>query len=375
MFKKMSLRFRLTLMTAFLITVCCVGLTLVLNFSANRLANSIDAVLTTPAQDGEVGTFPMIPLAPSREVQEAKQGYRIESVLYMVFATMIGSALTYFIVGCALKPVKRLNRQVKTRTINNLSEHLEVPPTKDEIAQLTVSFNELTDQLHENFEIEQRFSANVAHELRTPLTVLQTKIDVFYKKEQHTLEEYEFLMTSVKKQTTKLRELIKSLLDMTNMEDMTKQEVSLDYLFLDIFEELSYLAEQKKVTMSLQCHQKKMIGNTDLLYRAFYNLIENAMKYNIYGGTVQVEITSDNLTKIDILIKDSGIGIPSNLRKHVFEPFYQVNQSSSETGLGLGLAMVDNIIKKHEGTIHITDLETPGTCFKITFFHQNSKSQ
>ncbi len=376
MLKKLSLRWRLALITAILITVCCIGLTVVLNYSAYRLVDSIDAtVITTPTK--EIGDNPIVdkeisgmtPSVAAENLRQAKQGYRKESILYTIVAVLLGSVLTYYVSGKALRPVKALNEQVKNINVHNLSETLDVPATKDEIAELTQSFNEMTDKLNEAFLMQQRFSTSAAHELRTPLAVLQTKIDVFNKKEQHTIEEYDVLVATVQKQTGRLRGLVGNLLDMTNMDDYSEHQViALSDLFEDIFDELSQIAYDKNVTFSIQCDESNVYGNVDLLYRVFYNLVENAIKYNIQGGKVEVGINSNGQGKVIVTINDTGIGIPDDLKKRIFEPFYRVDKSRSREmgGVGLGLSIVDSIIKKHNGTITVSDNENGGNCFTVT---------
>lgn len=373
MFKKLSLRWRMTIMTALLLSACCIGLTLVLNHSTFQLANSIEAATTTPAIDPNSAITndvqPMMPLLPAEQTQQAIYYYQIESILFMIVAVLLGSSLTYYVSGHILEPVNKLNKQVKKLSVINLSETLDIPPANDEIAELTQSFNEMTDKLHEAFSMQQRFSSNAAHELRTPLTVLQTKIDVFHKKEQHTTQEYEALVSIVQKQTTRLRSLIKNLLDMTNMEDDIQQKVILYTLFEDILNELSVLAEERQVSLSIQCGNESIIGNPELLYRAFYNIVENAIKYNVVNGNVQVHIEKNTSDKFSIHISDTGIGIPDDSKKYIFTPFYRVEKSRSRAmgGAGLGLSIVDKIIQQHGGTISITDVEPQGTCFRIDF--------
>lgn len=370
---------RLTVMTVALLTVCCVGLTLTLNYSADRMATRIDATLVLPAQEiGEDGwvnessQFPSsnITSPVSSEVsQKARKDYRIESIIYMLFVIAGGGFLTYYISGKALKPLDTLSSQVKNINAHNLSETLPVPPTKDEIAELTVTFNEMTDKLDNAFMMQGRFSASAAHELRTPLAVLQTKVDVFKKKKDHTNEEYDALISVIEKQTHRLRGLVGNLLDMTNMDDDSEQSsICVKDIFEDMISELSHIAKDNNVTLSLDCDNSIVSGNTDLLYRAFYNLVENGIKYNIDGGG-KVEVIVNGLSKeqVSIKIKDTGIGIPEKNKQHIFEPFYRVDNSRSRQmgGAGLGLSIVDSIIKKHHGTITVTDNENVGTCFNV----------
>lgn len=375
MFSKISIQWRLTILSAIMLTICCVGLTVVLNLSAFRLADQIDATLiTTPAiqitqtQPSEQQMQDFVSITPSEETQEAKRGFSAQSIMYMLFVILGGSALSYYVTGKSLKPLELLNKQVKNITIHNLSNTLLVPPSRDEIADLTQSFNDMTDKLRDAFLTQRRFSASAAHELRTPLAILQTKIDVFRKKNKQTNEDYEALITIFEKQISRLRGLVGNLLDMTNMNDERERTwLSLRDMFEDIICELSCIAKRKNITLLSYCDDCTMFGNVDLLYRAFYNLVENAIKYNIVGGIVQIYAVNTRKEQVEIQICDSGIGIPDEMKKHIFEPFYRVDKSRSRElgGAGLGLSIVDSIITLHGGDITVSDNIDRGTCFKI----------
>lgn len=382
MIKKLSLRWRLTLIISVLLAVCCIGLTFILNFSAYRMAETIEATQMTPAktvgeeetivEEGIVGAegitgYP--PLDMNQDVNYAEVNFRMESILYAMIIILAGGGLTYYLSGKALKPLKHLNEQVKSINAHNLSSTLDVPPTKDEIAELTGSFNNMTDQLNAAFEMQQRFSASAAHELRTPLTVLQTKVDVFKKKNEHTRAEYHTLITVIEKQTSRLRGLVGNLLDMSNMDEIIQQNnITTEDLFEDIIFELSGIAKEKNVQLSLNGDNSVIHGNIDLLYRAFYNLVENGIKYNVNGGSVTIGVSGRSAEKILITVKDTGIGISEIDKKNIFEPFYRVDKSRSREmgGAGLGLSIIETIVKKHKGTITVSDNETGGTCFTVT---------
>ncbi|MEO4053766.1 HAMP domain-containing sensor histidine kinase [Solibacillus sp. CAU 1738] len=377
MFKKMPIRLRLTAMMVILLTICCVGLTIILNFSAGIMATRIDAAASLPAQvvgeDGNVIDNMQIPpnammLTPSVGAQKARTEFRFESVFYMLLIIVCGGVLTYYVSGKVLKPLDTLNNQIKNRTVHNLSETMDIPPTNDEIADLTHSFNEMTDKLNDAFIMQSRFSANAAHELRTPLAVLKTKVDVFKKKNVHSTEEYDALITIFEKQTQRLSELVYTLLDMTNMNDnFEKETICLKDIFEEIVSELSHVAEEKEVILYLDCDESVVDGNIDLLYRAFYNIVENGIKYNIDGGKVMILVNADK-NQITVEIKDTGMGIPDEEKKNIFEPFYRIDQSRSRElgGSGLGLSIVQSIINKHNGQITVTDNDNGGTCFNIT---------
>ncbi|MGE7021610.1 sensor histidine kinase [Solibacillus cecembensis] len=379
MFKKMPIRLRLTAMMVLLLTICCVGLTVILNFSAGIMATRIDAVAVMPAL--EVGEKPRVNsniqsppthammTTPSEGAQQAKTAFRLESVIYLLLIIVCGGALTYYVSGKVLKPLDTLNSQIKNRTVHNLAETMDIPPTNDEIAELTHSFNEMTDKLNDAFMMQSRFTANAAHELRTPLAVLKTKVDVFKKKHVHSTDEYDALITVFEKQIQRLSELVIALLEMTNMNDEFEHEpICLKDVLQEMISELTPIANEKDVQLYLDCDNSIVYGNPNLLYRTFYNLVENGINYNIAGGNVKIEVKSND-KQIIVAIKDTGIGIPDELKKTIFEPFYRVDTSRSrETGgVGLGLSIVQSILKKHNGMIAVTDNENGGTCFELTF--------
>lgn len=375
MLKRIPIRVRLTLLCVLLLTVCCVGLTVILNFSANKMADVIEATPVTPAFSVEEaaagntnnGTVMMAPPTPSEGSQVARKSFLYESILYMLVMVVVGAGLTYYLSGKALKPLQELSNQMKNRTVHNLLEDLEIPQTKDEIADLTYSFNEMSHKLDEAFSMQKRFSQSAAHELRTPLAVLKTKVEVFKKKKSHTLEEYDLLLDVVATHTNRLSDLVKDLLDLTNMDALEyNQTVTLKELLSDIEEELSMLAKEKNISLALNGTEHSVQGNESLLYRAFYNLVENAIKYNHENGSVDITLALEDEHTV-IAIEDTGTGIPQDMREMIFEPFFRVDKSRSRKmgGAGLGLSTVKSIIDKHHGEISVSENVKGGSIFRI----------
>ncbi|MEG0963630.1 MAG: HAMP domain-containing sensor histidine kinase [Lachnospiraceae bacterium] len=399
MFKNLSLRLRLTILSVLLLTGCCVVLTVILNFSANRMANVIEAVTVIPAQTPNLDEtqpdsslpqqtpaetflpkeivphriFPanMAPTVPAESSQIARNQFLQQSLFGMILVIMLGGLLTYYLSGKMLKPLKELSEQMKNRTVHNLSESLPVPKTHDELADLTLSFNEMSEKLEQAFTMQKRFSQSAAHELRTPLTVLKTKVDVFHKKQEHTPEEYAKLLAVITTHTNRLADLVKDLLSLTNMDALDCNDtISLKFMIAEIWSELSPLAKEKNISITITGSEELVFGNHSLLHRAFYNLMENAIKYNIDEGAIQVSIHTQEARKI-VTISDTGIGIPKQLQKLVFEPFYRVDKSRSRQmgGAGLGLSMVKAIVEKHQGTITVWNALGGGTVFELTLPH------
>ncbi|MEG0575881.1 MAG: HAMP domain-containing sensor histidine kinase [Anaerovoracaceae bacterium] len=377
MFNKISIRVRITLISVALLIVCCFGLTLLLNNSAGKIVNTIVAaseltdakpldnennVDTAPTEEG---TLIGPPVAAT-----AKESFRMDSLIYMLLMVVCGGALTYYVLGRALKPLKNLNEQVKSVHANNLSESIMVPTTKDEIADLTESFNDMMNKINHAFCLQQEFSASAAHELKTPLAVLQAKIDVFRLQKSHGNAEYEALISVFEKQIYRLRGLVANLLSMTQSEyEEEKSSICIKEIFADIFEELGTVANEKNVKLSMESDESIIKGNLDSIYRALYNLVENAIKYNINGGSVEVKVQKEQSGKVSVIVADTGIGIPEAEKNQVFEPFFRVDKSRSRElgGSGLGLTIVKRIIDNHGGKIEINNNQPNGTVFNIIF--------
>lgn len=375
MLKKVPIRLRLTILSMLLLAVCCVILTLILNFSANQMANTIEAAPVLPAaQMGEnnlpaefgSATMEMVPVQ-SANSRQARLQFLYQSIVYMAAVVLAGGGLTYYISGKALQPLYEFNRQMKNRTQHNLSERLPIPESHDEIADLTCSFNEMSCKLDEAFEAQKRFAQSAAHELRTPLTVLKTKVDVFGKKPAHTAEEYDMLLSVIAKHTNRLSELVIDLLELTNIDALDcSDRIEVKTMLHHISQELSDFTKAQNITITICGEEQTVCGSKSLLHRAFYNLIENAVKYNTPNGQIEMLVSNDESHTV-ITIADTGIGIPAELQKHIFEPFFRVDKSRSRQmgGAGLGLATVKSIIEKHGGEVTVSDNTGGGTVFKI----------
>lgn len=358
MLNKLSIRLKLTLLSTLLLTITCVGLTFALNISAFKFIDSVEqAQALTPFYPQN--SFPAIDLTtPSQATINARSGFRYESIFLMLGFILTGSALTYYVTGKVFKPLETLTQEVQNITIDNLQSSVSIPSTEDEIAKLSQSFNQMAGSLNESFETQKRFSVNAAHELRTPLTVLQTKLDVFKKNPEHSKEDYDALLETFNKQTTRLRNLIQDLLSMTQVDTQYEMhDIDLLVLMEDILEELGLTTR-----ISLVGDSRNIQGNYDLLFRAFSNLIENAIQYTKLNTPIEIEIASNYVS-----IKDDGDGIPSVEIPYLFEPFYRMDTAPllNQGGAGLGLSIVKAILQKHHATIELTSCESFKTCFKI----------
>lgn len=368
--KKLSLQMRLTGMSVFLLSICCIGLTFILNFNANNMADVIEATVVLPAVEvGSEESFSALStggaeLSPSVESQQARTDFFQTSIAYMLLVIAAGGGITWFMVGRALKPLKALSSRMKSCTANNLSQQIPVPQSRDEVAELTESFNQMSSKLDQAFAMQRRFAQSTAHELRTPLTVLRTKVDVFRKHAEHDQQDYDKLIEGVLVQTRRLSDLVQELLELTNLDGVTERErIPVYELLKQVTKDLSPLAETKQVNVFLKGSEEYTVGNRLLLGRVFFNLVENAIKYNRPNGSVCITLSPGPV----VGISDTGIGIPEEALELIFEPFYRVDKSRSRQmgGAGLGLATAKAIVEQHGGTIEASLIPEGGSCFTV----------
>lgn len=366
--KRITLQWRLTLMTAFLVAAACLLLSFSLNFSAILRMNELeDSIIRIRAEDDSATTFSMSisDLYPeiSDHIQESKDTFRMQSLGATLAVILLGSAVTYLLAGKALEPLHRFSSHMEEIEAQNLLTPMEVPDTEDEISRLTRSFNGMLLRLNQAFETQRQFSANAAHELRTPLAVIQTNLDVFQKRQCPTEKEYRETFDRLQEQTGRLSHLVEILLEMTELQTAGRTDpISLDALAEEVLCDLAPVAEKKGVTLSQSGEAAELIGNDTLLYRAVYNLVENAIKYNRPGGRVTIDIRQ--MEKMAVLVvSDTGIGIAPEDWEKIFDPFFRVDKSRSRAmgGAGLGLALVRDIARQHGGEVRIIRSEELGT--------------
>ena len=388
-----SLQLKLTLLLSLLMIVSCVLMYFFISHSAVSGMDGLqNYMIKVDPQDGDSPiTFNVDPKALfpqfEQEIQETKEAFLLRSVIATTIIILLSSVCTYFLTKKALTPLQKLTSEVSQIQAQNLSTQLEVPNSKDEIAQLTSSFNEMLARLDNAFSTQKQFSANAAHELRTPLAVLQTNLEVFEKKQEPEMVEYQQLFTMIKEQTARLSQLVGTLLDMTNLKSVPRTDhVSLEELVDEVFCDLDPVAEKAGISIhfddsssqdlytdvhtpdasALNNNILNITGSYVLLYRAVYNLVENAIKYNRPNGSVTVSVKEKNGQAM-ILVKDTGIGISPENQKKIFDPFFRVDKSRSRAmgGAGLGLALVDSIAREHGGSVKVLESNEKGSIIAL----------
>ena len=373
-----SLQLKLTLLLSLLMIISCVLMYFFISHSAVSGMDGLqNYMIKVDPQDGDSPiTFNVDPKALfpqfEQEIQETKEDFLLRSVIATTIIILLSSVCTYFLTKKTLTPLQKLTSEVSQIQAQNLSTQLAVPNSKDEIAQLTSSFNEMLARLDNAFSTQKQFSANAAHELRTPLAVLQTNLEVFEKKQEPKIVEYRQLFTMIKEQTARLSQLVGTLLDMTNLKSVPRtDQVALEELVDEVFCDLDPVAEKAGISIdfndsSNQDSHTDVTGSYVLLYRAVYNLVENAIKYNRPHGSVSVSVKQERGQAM-VLVTDTGIGISPENQKKIFDPFFRVDKSRSRAmgGAGLGLALVDSIAREHGGSVKVLESNEKGSIIAL----------
>lgn len=367
--KKISLQWRLTIMLAALMTVSCLLLNLLISRSAIMRIDEVERyVMEIEPANQEAVVIDVDNSKLLTQIHQAKDTFRIQSIVATVIIILLGGAFTHFLAGRALAPLRAFSSYMEKLQTENLSEQLKIPKTGDEIARLTCSFNKMLNRLHQAFETQRQFSANAAHELRTPLTVMQTKLDVLQKRKEPTPEEYKETAAMLSEQINQLSDLVSVLLEMTEMQTVQRtDEIALSALVEEVLCDLTQIADNKGVKLIQENGEATIVGNDPLIYRAVYNLVENAIKYNRPNGTVTVGIKAESDSAI-LYVKDTGTGIQPENWENIFKPFVREDKSRSRAmgGAGLGLALVRDIAGQHGGSVRIVQSSETGTEVVLT---------
>lgn len=379
--KRMSLQWRLTCITTLCIAVICGCLTMFVYKNGVHYIDSLqDAVESQGDEKGNKSDEIYISIPDDKwdefadefsvQVYNNKADYKRNSLIITVLLALLGGVVTYFISGHALRPIREFSDKIEEVQAQNLSDSRIEENNVKELNQLGISYNKMLERLSEAFEIQRQFTANAAHELRTPLALMQVQLDL-YNSASHPGNDADTLQTikMVTEQNDKLNRMVKTLLDMSELQTVGRDDkIILDAIVEEVLADFEPLAVEKNIKLIGKCEDATMIGSDILIYRLVYNLVENAIKYNHPLG--QVTVTAYQRNKhVYLSVEDTGSGIPKELRERVFEPFFRVDKSRSRElgGVGLGLALVREIVRVHDGSICIKSGKTGGTIFEVTF--------
>ena len=379
--KRMSLQWRLTCITTLCIAIICGCLTMFVYKNGVHYIDSLqNAVELQGDEKGNKSDEIYISIPDDKwdefadefsvQVYNNKADYKRNSLIITVLLALLGGVVTYFISGHALRPIREFSDKIEEVQAQNLSDSRIEENNVKELNQLGISYNKMLERLSDAFEIQRQFTANAAHELRTPLALMQVQLDL-YNSATHPGNDADTLQTikMVTEQNDKLNRMVKTLLDMSELQTVGRDDkIILDAIVEEVLADLEPLAVEKNIKLIGKCEDATMIGSDILIYRLVYNLVENAIKYNHPLG--QVTVTAYQRNKhVYLSVEDTGSGIPKELRERVFEPFFRVDKSRSRElgGVGLGLALVHEIVRVHDGSICIKSGKTGGTIFEVTF--------
>ena len=380
--KHLSLRWKLTLMTAFMVITACLAISFFISRSAilymDEIGNSAIAILpntdipTTTTDELQVVLNPKSVVADT--VKNTQIEFWIKSLAITLIITLTVSFLMYLIVGYALYPLRELTLKIEDIQAKNLKEPILSKSNSTEIERLTLAFNRLLLRLEETFATQRQFSANAAHELRTPLAVMSTKFEVFEKNKNPDEADYKEAIGMARSQTDRLSHVIDILLEMTELQSAPKSDsISLSEITEEVICDLVAVAEKKSISLVQDDGEARLTGSDTLVYRAIYNLIENAIKYNKEGGKVSVAITEDE-SFAKVIITDTGSGIAKEDWDRIFEPFFRVDKSRSRSmgGAGLGLALVKEIAVRHGGDVKVIESSNKGSSIELSLSKNNN---
>ena len=371
--KKLSLQWRITLMTALLICSTCMAMNWLIGCSGRHYMDSIGANLSTAIDpsEGAVEYFD-----PSREgldpnltivIYGAQNSFTATNWYITAAVTLLGGILAYFVSGRALRPLRTFVAQVEKVQPDNLADMKITEEVLPEFRQFSDSFNQMLERLDEGFTAQRQFTGNAAHELRTPLALMQAQVELFSAEHPDVLPETADFLRLLREQTERMTQMTRTLLEMCGLQAVPcTDHIELGPMIDEIFADLAPLAEKNNITLERD-GDGVMTGSDTLIYRLLFNLTENAIKYNRPGGSVRLSVTPES-EKLLIRVADTGRGIPEHFQRSVFQPFFRVDKSRSREygGVGLGLSLVWEIVKLHGGTVCVENSSEAGTTVAVS---------
>ena len=370
--KKLSLQWRITLMTAFLTCMTCVAMNLLLSYSGRHYMDSISSHITScgDTDNGEPDFFD-----PEREkldqeltiiIHGAQESFIATNWCITAAVTLLGGVLAYFLSGRALNPLRAFTSQVEKVQPNNLSDMKMAEDVLPEFRQFSKSFNQMLDRLDDGFAAQRQFTGNAAHELRTPLALMQAQLELFSTEHPKMLPETAGFLLLLREQTERMTQMTKTLLEMSELRTVPcNDHIEIAPMIEEIFTDLTPLAEKNGIILE-STGDGTMTGSDTLIYRLLFNLTENAIRYNRPDGMVRITVTEEE-KRLIIRVSDTGCGVPEQYRESIFQPFFRVDKSRSREngGVGLGLSLVWEIVTLHGGEVCVEESSEKGTTIAV----------
>ena len=370
--KKLSLQWRITLMTAFLTCMTCVAMNLLLSYSGRHYMDSISSHITNY---GDIDKAEPDFFDPEREkldqeltiiIHGAQESFIATNWCITAVVTLLGGVLAYFLSGRALNPLRAFTSQVEKVQPNNLSDMKMAEDVLPEFRQFSKSFNQMLDRLDEGFAAQRQFTGNAAHELRTPLALMQAQLELFSAEHPKVLPETAGFLLLLREQTERMTQMTKTLLEMSELRTVPcNDHIEIAPMIEEIFTDLTPLAEKNGIILE-STGDGTMTGSDTLIYRLLFNLTENAIRYNRPDGIVRITVTEEE-KRLIIRVSDTGCGVPEQYRESIFQPFFRVDKSRSREngGVGLGLSLVWEIVTLHGGEVRVEESSEKGTTIAV----------
>ena len=376
--KRLSLQWRITLLTILLLATACVTMKTLLCSTGHAYMDSIGNYVMHYVQEDPQAIRVDIPDEQWKDLSErfngefvlelsgAKHSFCIRGWYIALAVTVLGGAVAYFVSGKALKPLKRFTAKAERVQLQSLTEITLSEDEAVEFSRLSRAINQMLLRLNQAFDAQQQFVGNAAHELRTPLALMQAQLELFSAEHPDVRPETAEFLTLLREQTERLTQMTKTLLEMSNLQQVARNEqLQLAPMVEEIFTDLAPLAEKRSITLEAE-GDAALTGSDALIYRLLFNLTENAVKYNRHGGSVRVTVSQES-EKLLIRVSDTGRGIPEEFQRSIFQPFFRVDKSRSREygGAGLGLSLVWEIAELHGGSVRVTKSSDRGTTISV----------
>ena len=375
--KRLSLQWRITLMSVLLIGITCVAMNLLLCSSGVHYMDSIGNSIQGYTSGGEPAFFDPEAAGVTDDltivIHGAQEDFCMTNWYITAAVTVLSGILAYFVSGRALKPLRSFASQVEQVQLNNLADMRIDEDAISEFRQLSRSFNQMLERLNNAFSAQRQFTGNAAHELRTPLALMQAQLELFSAEHPDVRPETAEFLTLLREQTERLIQMTRTLLEMSNLRQVARNErIQLAPMIEEIFTDLAPLAEKSGISLERN-GDGAMIGSDALIYRLLFNLTENAIKYNRPNGSVRVSVSQED-KQLLFRVSDTGCGIPEVYQRSIFQPFFRVDKSRSREygGAGLGLSLVWEIADLHGGSVWVEKSSEKGTTIAVGLPTQQS---
>jgi signal transduction histidine kinase len=279
------------------------------------------------------------------------------SLLTLAGATLLAAAAGWIVAGRILRPVRRLTAAARAASEQDLSQRIALQGPRDELRELADTFDTMLERLDRAFTSQRQFIANASHELRTPLTVMRTAMDVVLAKPEPARGELVSMAADVRQAADHAERLIEALLVLARNDQARALTDPLDLAAVaeDALEERT----ASGITTTATLGEAPVTGDQVLLERLIANLLDNAERYNIAGGTITISTTTHDETSV-LRVVNTGAVVPADMVERLFLPFTRLDDRTRHDGFGLGLTLVSSIAAVHGGTVHATAVPAGG---------------